>query len=145
MTTARLVATEVAIGLVLSLAICIAALLAIGGSGGAPLIQGTSLFFMAAGIGILAWILLLIAARRSTATRGPGARVAASLLAAVVAIVVNAIVLIVVLIAIGGPGVEFLIFIVPASFAFGLGALIANLLTHLVLARATPPAAQPAP
>jgi hypothetical protein len=136
----RLVAIEVAIGLALSLAACIVVLFAIGGSGGAPLIEGTSLFFMAMGIGIVAWILLLIAARRATVSRGPGARVVASLLAAVVAIVANAILLTVLLIAIGGPGVEFLIFIVPASFAFGLGALIANLLTHLVIARATPPA-----
>ena len=31
------------------------------------------------------------------------------------------------------------------STAFGLGALVANLVTHLVLARATPPAPRPAP
>ena len=140
MSTVRLVAIEALIGVVLSIAACVGLLFAIGSDGSAPLIEGTSVFLMAMGIGILAWIVLLIVARRITAARGPGARVLASFLAAVVAIIANAIVLTIVLVALGGPNVEFLIFVVPASFAFGLCALIANLLTHLVLARATPPA-----
>jgi hypothetical protein len=148
-TTFRLIAVEVAVGVLLSVAACVGVLFAIGGDGTAPLVEGTSVFLMAMGIGILAWILLLVAARRLTSARGAGARVLASMLAALIAIVVNALVLTVVLVAIGGPDTEFLIFVVPASFAFGLGALVANLLTHLVIARATPPAtplaAPPAP
>ena len=140
MITARLVAIEVVIGVVLALAACIGVLYAIGNDGTAPLIEGTSVFVMAMGIGLLVWIVLLVVARRVTASRGPGARVLASLLAATVAIIANAILLGVVLAILGDGALEFLFFIVPASMAFGLAALIANLLTHLVIARATPPA-----
>ena len=145
MNTARLVAVEVVIGLVLSLAACIGVLYAIGNDGTTPLIEGTSVFLMAMGIGILDWIVLLILARRITATRGPGARILASFLAATAAIVVNAILLGIVLAVVGNGALEFLFFIVPASMAFALAALIANLLTHLVIARATPPAVAATP
>jgi hypothetical protein len=143
--TVRLVAIEVVIGFVLSLAASIGVLYAIGNDGTTPLIEGTSVFLMAMGIGILAWIVLLIAARRVTALRGPGARILASFLAATAAIVVNAILLGIVLAVIGDGALEFLFFIVPASMAFALAALIANLLTHLVIARATPPATAATP
>ena len=145
MNTARLVAIEVVIGLVLSLAACIGVLYAIGNDGTAPLIEGSSVFLMAMGIGILAWIVLLAVARRITAAREPGARVLASFLAATVAIVVNAILLGIILAVVGDGALEFLFFIVPASMAFALAALIANLLTHLVIARATPPAGAATP
>ena len=141
MITARLVAIEVVIGLVLSLAACVGVLYAIGNDGTGPLIEGTSVFLMAMGIGLLVWIVLLVVARRITADRGPGARILASFLAATAAIVANAILLGIVLAVIGGGALEFLFFLVPASMAFGLAALIANLLTHLVIGRATPPAA----
>ena len=140
MNSARLVASEVVIGLVLSLAACIGVLYAIGNDGTTPLIEGSSVVLMAMGIGILAWIVLLTLARRVTAARGPGARILASFLAATAAIVVNAILLGIILAVIGDGALEFLFFIVPASMAFALAALIANLLTHLVIARATPPA-----
>ena len=145
MNTARVVAVEVVIGLVLSLAACIGLLYAIGNDGTTPLIEGTSVFLMAMGIGILAWIVLLTVARRITATRGPGARILASFLATTAAIVVNGILLGIVLAVVGDGALEFLFFIVPASMAFALAALIANLLTHLVIARATPPAAAATP
>ncbi len=145
MNTARLIAIEVLIGIVLSLAACVGVLFAIGGDGSAPLIEGTSVFLMAMGIGILSWIVLLIVARRITASRGPGARVLASFLAATAAIVANAILLGIILAFLGDEQLTFLFFIVPGSIAFGLAALIANLLTHLVLARATPPAAAATP
>jgi hypothetical protein len=141
----KLVAIEVLIGLVLSLAACVGVLFAIGGDGSAPLIEGTSVFLMAMGIGILSWIVLLIIARRITASRGAGARVLASFLAATAAIIGNAVLLGVILAFLGEDELTFLFFIVPGSIAFGLAALIANLLTHLVLARATPPAAAPTP
>ena len=145
MNTARLVAIEVVIALVLSLAACIGVLYALGSDGTTPLIEGTTVFLAAMGIGLLVWIVLLVVARRITAARGPGARVLASLLVATAAIVANAIVLGIILAFLGDQAIEFLFFIVPASMAFGFAALVANLLTHLVLARATPAAAQPAP
>ena len=145
MNTVRLVGIEVLIGVVLSIVACVGVLYAIGNDGTAPLIEGTSVFLMAMGIGILVWIVLLAIARRITAARGAGARILASFLAATIAIVANAILLGIVLAIIGDGALEFLFFIVPASMAFGLAALIANLLTHLVIARATPPAAAPTP
>ena len=145
MNTVRLVAIEVLIGVVLSIAACVGVLFAIGGDGSAPLIEGSTVFLMAMGIGILVWIVLLVIARRTTRTRGPGARVLASFFAATVAIVANAILLGIVLAIVGDGAIEFLFFIVPASMVFWLAALIANVLTHLVLARATPPAAAPTP
>ena len=144
MKTVRLVAIEVVIGLVLSLAACIGALFALGSDGSAPLIEGTTVFIAAMGIGVIVWIVLLVIARRITATRGPGARILASFLAATVAIVANAILLGIILAFLGDEQLTFLFFIVPGSMAFGLAALIANLLTHLVFARATPPASPPA-
>ena len=140
MNTARLVAIEVLIGVVLSLAASVGVLYAIGNDGTGPLIEGTSVFVMAMGIGLVVWIVLLVVSRRITASRGPGARVLASFLAATVAIVANAILLGIVLAVLGDEALTFLFFVVPASMAFGLAALIANLLTHLVFARATPPA-----
>lgn len=145
MNTVRLVAIEVLIGFVLSLAACVGLLYAIGNDGAGPLLEGTSVFVMAMGIGLVVWIVLLVASRRITASRGPGARVLASFIAAAIAIVANAILLGIVLAFLGDEALTFLFFVVPASMAFGIAALIANLLTHLVIARATPAAAQPAP
>ena len=145
MNTARLVAIEVLIGVVLSLAASVGVLYAIGNDGTGPLIEGTSVFVMAMGIGLVVWIVLLVVARRITASRGPGARVLASFLAATVAIVANAILLGIVLAVLGDEALTFLFFVVPASMAFALAALIANLLTHLVFVRATPPAAAATP
>jgi hypothetical protein len=138
MSSVRLVVLEAGIGLALSLGACIGVLYAIGNDGTAPILEGTSVFLMAMGIGILVWIGLLVVARRVTAARGAGPRVVASLLAAVLAILVNAVLLSIVLLAIGGQQVEFLILLVPCSFAFALAGLAANLLTHLWLGRATP-------
>ncbi len=143
MNTAKLVAIEAGIGLVLSIAASIGVLYAIGNDGTGPLIEGSSIFLLAMGIGIVVWIVGLIIARRITATRGPGARVLASLLVATIAIVANAILLGIVLAIMGDEQLLFLFFLLPGSFAFGIGALIANLLTHLVIARASPPATPP--
>ena len=130
MNTVRLVAIEVAIGLVLSLAACIGVLYAIGNDGTTPLIEGSSVFLMAMGIGILAWIVLLTLARRVTAARGPGARVLASFLAATAAIVVNAILLGIVLAIIGNGALEFLGFALTAGVAFVLAVLVATPIAH---------------
>ena len=145
MTTFRLVATEVAIGLLLSIVACVGLLYAIGNDGTAPIIEGTGVFLIAMGIGILVWIALLVVARRITAARGPGARVLASLVAATLAIVANAILLGIILAFLGDEALTFLFFVVPGSVAFAFAALIANLLTHLVIARATPPATAATP
>lgn len=141
MSAARLLAIEVVIGLVLSLAASVGVLYAIGNDGFDPIIEGTSVFLGSMGIGILVWIALLVVARRMTAARGPGARVVASLLAATVATVTNALLGTIILAILGDEALTFLFFLVPASMMFGVAALIANLLTHLVFARATPPAA----
>ena len=145
MNTVRLVAIEVLIGVVLSIAACVGVLFALGSDGSAPLIEGSTVFLMTMGIGILVWIVGLVIARRTTAARGPGARFLASFFAATVAIVANAILLGIILAIVGDGAIEFLFFIVPASMVFWLAALIANALTHLVFARATPPAAAPTP
>ena len=105
MSTLRLVAIEVAIGVVLSIAACVGLLYAIGNDGTGPLIEGASVFIMSMGIGLLGIILAFL----------------------------------------GDEQLTFLFFVVPASMAFGIAALIANLLTHLVIARATPPAAAATP
>lgn len=145
MSTAKLVIIEAVLGLVLSIAASIGLLFAIGNDGTGPLIEGSSIFLLAMGIGIVVWIVLLIVARRITAARGPGARILASFLAATIAIVANASLLGIVLAFMGEEQLLFLFFLLPASFAFGLGALIANLLTHLAIARATPPGAAATP
>ncbi len=145
MNTAKLVAIEVVIGLVLSIAASVGVLYAIGNDGTGPLIEGSSVFLLAMGIGIVLWIVGLIIARRITAARGPGARVLASVLVAVIAIVANGILLGIVLAFMGEEQLLFLFFLLPASLAFGIGALIANLLTHLVIARATPRTAAATP
>lgn len=129
---------EIAIGLVISLLLCALWLLGVGNGFLDALLQAPIIFFGGMSVGIIVWVGMLILARLRTAERGRGARFWWSFLAATVAIVVNLVVLTIAAFTIGGWDALLVMFAYLAAAAFSFGALLANLLTHLLLIPAVP-------
>lgn len=98
------------------------------------LIQGPVMFLAAMGLGLVIWVVLMALFRRKPRARG--ALIALDLAAAVIALVVDVVVASIVLIAMGGWAALMIMFVVGAGLAFLPAALIANLLTNLVIAPA---------
>ncbi len=137
--------SEVLLGIAISIVLCGLWLLMLGNDVLTSLGQGTLLFLGGMCVGLVVWIVLLILFRRRAKDRAatsPGSRIGWSILAAVIAGAVNLIVLSIVGLVAGGWDAFLVLFAFIATGAFAIGALIANLLTHLAIAKA--PSVEPA-
>ena len=81
--------------------------------------------------GLVAWIPLLIVARRLTNERSVAVRVLASAVAALIAIGLNFAVVMLVIAPLGGYWGLYVVFAVVASIVFLVGALVAAFIVHL--------------
>jgi hypothetical protein len=81
--------------------------------------------------GLLAWVALLIIARRLTRERPVGARVAASTLAALAAIAIDAVVVLLVIAPLSGYWGLYVVFVVVDAIVFLVAALVAAFVVHL--------------
>ncbi len=135
---AKAILIQVLIGTVLGIVICSLSMQLIGNNIQQSVMLGPLFFLTAAGLAILGWALVLSLFRRRLAPSGPGGRVGWSFLAAVFAAIFNVVVGGIVGTIIGGGDPFVIVFVLLATGAFGIGALIANVLTNLAIARPAP-------
>ena len=88
--------------------------------------------------GLIAWVPLLLAARRLTSERAVGVRVLASAAAAIIAIGVDFVVVLLVIAPLAGGWDLYVVFAIVASIVFLVGALVAAFVVHLGAARRSP-------
>lgn len=134
---------QVVIGVVLGAALTMLWLGILGNDPGEALRVGTVLFFAAGGLAIALWVLFLVLFRKRYAAAGKGGRFGWSLLAASIAGIANIVVGSIVGLIAGGWDAFLVLFVFIATVAFGIGALIANLITSLAFAPNGPPVTDP--
>ena len=124
----RPVALELGLGAGILVVVSVAIGIATVSSLGAPAVPYLVLSFLP---GLIAWVPLLLVARRITSERSVAARVLASALAALAAIGLNLAVVMLVIVPLGGDWGLYVTFSFVASIVFLVAALVAAFVVHL--------------
>jgi hypothetical protein len=132
---AKAILVQVLLGTGIGIVLSMLVLQLIGGDLRQSLMLGPLFFLAAAALAILGWALFLTLFRRRMSAAAPGGRVGWSFVAAVFAGILNLVVASIVGILIGQGDPFIVVYVLVATAAFGLGALVANLLTNLVIVR----------
>lgn len=135
MNVARSILIQVVLGVVLTALLVALWPLLLGNDPLSSLLQGVGVLLPCAALGIVVWLVMLILFRKRIAAASAGGRVGWSMLAALIGAVANLVVLSIIGLVVGGWAAFLILFVVIATGAFALAALIANLLTNLAIAR----------
>jgi hypothetical protein len=135
---AKPILIQVLLGAVIGIVLSMLVLQLIGGDLLQSLMLGSLFFLAAAGLAIVAWALFLTVFRRRMAAADARGRVGWSFVSAVFAGILNVVVAGVAGTIIGNGDPFIIVYVLLSTAAFGIGALIANLLTNLVIVRPEP-------